>query len=133
VLDREETAALAEIEAALRREDPELVSMLETFRHAPTGLDPSDFPSLGAMIPLDELLADAARADDEPLLVAAAGPDRRWRRRLSALVVTMLAIAVTLAVTVAWGPDAGGLTGVIATMAATMYGYQVLRGCPGRR
>jgi len=132
VLDREETAALAEIEAALRREDPELVSMLETFRHTPVSLEPSDFPSLSTGIGFDELLADAALADDDQVLVAAT-PVRRWRRRLSALVVTLLAIAVTLAVTVAWGPDAGGLTGVIATMAATMYGYQVLRGCPGRR
>ena len=107
--------------------------MLERFRQTPSSPEVLDHPALFSGAQLGDVLADVPDFDDEPILVVAPGPERRWRRRLSALVVTVVAIAVTLAVTVAWGPDAGGLTGVITTMAATMYGYQVLRGCPGRR
>ena len=136
--DREETAALAEIEAALRRDDPDLVSMIERFR-TPSAEDLPGLLLSSTGVPLDELLADAAELDDVLDLDEAialdvrARPHRRWRRRLSAAFAAATAVAVTLAVTMAWGPDAGGLTGVVTTMAATLYGYQVLRGCPGRR
>ena len=131
VLDRDEDAALAEIEAALRRDDPAFVLLLERIERDPLGI------------------ADAAQAfeDLEPPTVTPPQPSvyvgvypvdepsraRRLVRLLSVLLAAGLAFVVTLAVTAAWGPDAGGLVGVLAIMAATMYGYQLLRGCPGRR
>jgi len=61
------------------------------------------------------------------------GVARRWLRIMATAVAVTAAVATTLAVTALWGPDVGGLTGVVTIMAATMFGYQLLRGCPGRR
>jgi hypothetical protein len=129
VLDRDEGAALAEIEAALRRDDPEFVLLLERLERDPLGivdrapiqLEEQPPPELTLALPLTELV-EHRRAG------------QRWRMRILAVVLAaVLAVAATLAVTVLFGPDIGGLVGVITTMAASLFGYQLLRGCPGRR
>jgi hypothetical protein len=48
-------------------------------------------------------------------------------------VALVLAIGLTALTTVLLGPDVGGLVAVVALAVATMYAYQVLRGCPGLR
>lgn len=131
MLDREEDAALAEIEAALRRDDPDFVERLERLDRDPLGIaDRLEAPPLIETPALQELEAMAAEPFEPPV--------ERSRRHTFLLVVSVIgavlfALAVTLAVTAVWGPDAGGLAGVVSIMAATVYGYQALRGCPGRR
>lgn len=127
MLDRDEDAALAEIEAALRRDDPAFVALLEQLERDPGDVAPGFTVTAAAVerpapVPL-------VIFDDAPVLPAR----RRWLRLASIAFAVVLALVATLAVTVAWGPDAGGLVGVVTIMAATIYGYQVLRGCPGRR
>ncbi|MEZ5231344.1 MAG: DUF3040 domain-containing protein [Acidimicrobiia bacterium] len=129
MLDRDEDAALAEIEAALRRDDPAFVALLEQLERDPAAeTDPGPYaaphPATHRSSPVPLVIFD-----DAPVLPAR----RRWLRLASIALAVALALTATLAVTVAWGPDAGGLVGVITIMAATIYGYQVLRGCPGRR
>lgn len=129
MLDRDEDAALAEIEAALRRDDPAFVALLERLERDPAAdADPGAYaapePAVHRSSPVPLVIFD-----DAPVLPAR----RRWLRVASIVLAVALALAATLAVTMAWGPDAGGLVGVVTIMAATIYGYQVLRGCPGRR
>ena len=128
MLDRDEDAALAEIEAALRRDDPAFVALLEQLERDPMddpgpAPGPIAHPSCDRPAPVPLVIFDDAPADTT----------RRWLRLASIVFAIAAALAATLAVTVAWGPDAGGLVGVITIMTATVYGYQVLRGCPGRR
>jgi hypothetical protein len=133
VLDRDEGAALAEIEAALRRDDPEFVLLLERLERDPLGI-----------VDRAPIEAEHEPAPPEPAELTLALPvtglvelqrrGQRWRLRILAVALAaVLAVAVTLAVTVVFGPDVGGLIGVISTMAASLFGYQLLRGCPGRR
>lgn len=142
MLDREEDAALAEIEAALRRDDPDFVDLLERLERDPLGVadgperldhadrvDILDAPALVDAPALAELQAMAAQPFE---LVEEHSPRHTLLLVVSVVAAVLLALAVTLAVTAAWGPDAGGLAGVVSIMAATMYGYQALRGCPGR-
>ena len=58
---------------------------------------------------------------------------RYGRHNLGFLWLFVEPMLFTLGVTALWGPDAGGLAGVVSIMAASMVGYQLLRGCPGRR
>jgi len=127
VLDRDEADALAEIEASLRRDDPEFVWMIERLEYSPFDvLDGSGVPhDLSAFEPYDEETLPTS-LDEQPRR-------RRWARVLVTALAAVIAVAVTLAVTALWGPDAGGLAGVVSIMAASMVGYQLLRGCPGRR
>ena len=142
MLDRDEDAALAEIEAALRRDDPEFVLMLERLDRDPLGMADTSVTVEEAELPEAPLISvqpspfqpppfqppfHAVPDDDAPT-------SRHWWLRVgSTVLAAVLALTLTLLVTVVWGPDAGGLVGVVAIMAATMYGYQLLRGCPGRR
>lgn len=133
VLDREEDAALAEIEAALRRDDPAFVHLIEHLEISPPE------PTLPAVaIPADPLTEPAAAPAEvvAPRVVPTpvATPERPRLRALIVIgVVFAVALALTGGATALLGPDAGGLVGVLAIMAATMYAYQSLHGCPGRR
>lgn len=125
MLDRNEAAALAEIEASLRRDDPSFVSMIE--RH---GYRPAEVPE-GA-----ELAAEPSASSDQGEMARSAMAEvtrlGRWGRALCSAGAALVALAITLVVTAAWGPDAGGLASVVSIMAATMVGYQLLGGCPDR-
>lgn len=126
VLDRDEADALAEIEASLRRDDPEFVWMIERLEYSPFDLlDGSDFPQ--------DLSEFESYDEDAVPVVVGEHSRRRWARVLVTAVAAVIAVAITLGVTALWGPDAGGLAGVVSIMAASMVGYQLLRGCPGRR
>lgn len=126
MLDREEDAALAEIEAALRRDDPDFVQLLER-------MDSSDTLPAWRIEGTIELSAAPEEADG----ATGAGERRRRsvkvRRMVVAIAVVVAAVAVTLVAAVLLGPDAGGLVGVVALTAAGMIVYQRLRGCPGLR
>jgi hypothetical protein len=127
VLDRDEADALAEIEASLRRDDPEFVWMIERLEYSPFDLlDGAGFPEERSEI---ELHGEGPLPGE----LAQQRHRRRWARVLISAVAAVIAVAITLGVTALWGPDAGGLAGVVSIMAASMVGYQLLRGCPGRR
>lgn len=118
MLDRHEDAALAEIEAALRRDDPDFVQLLEC-------LD---------VIDLTAPVAEAQTVEPVVVPTVAGTSRRRFARRLVvSLALVIVAVALTLVVAVLFGPDAGGLVGVVSLSAAGMFGYQRLRGCPGLR
>jgi hypothetical protein len=118
VLDREEDAALAEIEAALRRDDPEFVELLES-------MDRSDAI---VVVPVPE---------PEPIIIlepALEAPRRRRLRKvLGSIALVVAAVAVTLGTALLLGPDVGGLVGVVSSSVAGMVVYQWARGCPGFR
>lgn len=132
MLDRDEDAALAEIEAALRRDDPEFVLMLERLERDPLGIADAAASLAEGALPAAPIIAMPAAHPAPGTLVVAEGP-RRWVRVMATLIALLLALAITAGVTLLWGPDAGGLAGVLTIMAASLYGYQLLRGCPGRR
>jgi hypothetical protein len=114
VLEHDEEQALAEIEANLRREAPELSRILEA-----------------EVADLEELLA----LDGAPERTGAAGSHhhhraRAWARSVLAFALAVVAITLT---TLTVGPDLGGLVGAIGLTVALAYSYQAVRGCPGRR
>ncbi len=103
--------------------------MLEQIERDPLGITDVDIRPPAATFPA-ELSAPV------PLVIfdhADPPPVRRSVRLALIVLAGVLAVAATLAVTAAWGPDAGGLVGVVTVMTATMYGYQSLRGCGVRR
>jgi hypothetical protein len=118
VLDREEDAALAEIEAALRRDDPEFVELLESM----------DRNEAIVVVPVPE---------PEPIIILEPVPEPakrgRLRKVLGSIALVVAAVAVTLVTALLLGPDVGGLVGVVSTSIAGMVVYQWARGCPGFR
>jgi len=97
MLDHDDEQRLAEIEAHLRLDAPDLRRL---FEGAPAEVD----PPLG--------------------LVAAALQSLGW---------FIAAVALTTIVTLALGPNLGGLVAVVTLTVAGLYSYQLLRGCPGAR
>ena len=159
MLDREEEQRLAEIEAQLRVEDPELHGLFDRapamrpsrpgppqHRPHPDRLDPriDRAPDDRVDQPDDDQPREATRHD--PL----DHPGRRWddgdeldgdvasrpgvvRSIVRTFVAVIAAIAVTTIVTLVLGPNVGGFVSVVAFCLAGMYGYQTIRGCPGLR
>lgn len=123
---------MAEIEAALRRDDPAFVHLIEHLEIEPpeTALP---LVALALSTPTPPPPRDDIVVDLGPAPAAEPAPRVRWRTMLAVGLVFVVALALTGGVTVLLGPDAGGLVGVLAIMAATMYGYQTLHGCPGHR
>jgi hypothetical protein len=121
VLDREEDAALAEIEAALRRDDPEFVELLERMdRSEAIVVVPPPEPSPEPVIILEPVVEPSGRA--------------RWARKLlGSIALVVAAVALTLVTALLLGPDIGGLVGVVSLSVAGMVVYQWARGCPGFR
>lgn len=124
---------MAEIEAALRRDDPAFVHLIEHLEiEPPEAIHPLLAPAFPVPQPQPQ-----PRTDD--IVIEADPPEpvvetrRRWRTVLAVGLVFVFALGLTGGVTALLGPDAGGLVGVLAIMAATMYAYQTLHGCPGRR
>ncbi len=115
MLDHDEERQLADIEAHLRAEAPDLLELFEVIP------DTGDPPALGDPLePVDrERIGRTGHTTSHPVLKSAA-----------ALVV---AVVLTTLVTLTVGPDLGGLVAVIGLSIAGMYAYQVLRGCPGLR
>lgn len=124
MLDRDEDAALAEIEAALRRDDPDFVQLLEQM----------DVIDLTDPAPL-EVVADVAVIDGGAKAAEAGATTRKAQVRKIALagLLVVLAVALTLVVAVLFGPDLGGLVGVVSLSGVGLFAYQWLRGCPGLR
>ncbi|HEY5155828.1 MAG TPA: hypothetical protein VIJ47_13895 [Acidimicrobiales bacterium] len=110
MLDHDEERRLAEIEHQFRLDDPEWLGQFEA------SVEPH--PSAGQ--PYD-------RSTDDPEPVDAPHPVVRSILALSTAVV------VTALVTLAFGPNLGGLVAVLSLCTAGMYAYQLLRGCPGLR
>jgi hypothetical protein len=115
MLDHDEERQLAEIEARLRDEAPDLLELFDEIPGSPEALGPLD--------PLESITSESAAHTGHPT-------SHPLLKSVAALVT---AIALTTLVTLAVGPDLGGLIGVIALSIAGMYAYQVLRGCPGLR
>ncbi len=106
MLDHDEERRLAEMEAHLRIEAPELHDL---FDHASSEPEPIEIEA--TVSPRPSALTAIVRS----------------------LAALMMAIAVTAVVTIALGPDVGGFVAVVVFCIAGMYGYQTLRGCPGLR
>jgi len=115
MLDHHEERQLADIEAHLRAEAPDL---LELFDEIPDTTDPVDLVQAHEPIERDAI-GRTGHTTTHPVLKSAA-----------ALVA---AVVLTTLVTLAVGPDLGGLVAVVGLSIAGMYAYQVLRGCPGLR
>lgn len=113
VLEHDEEQALAEIEANLRRDAPELSRMLEA-----------------EVTELEELLALGDAPEPRSTGSHHGRRARAWARSVLAFVLAVTAIALT---TFTVGPDLGGLVGAIGLTIALAYSYQAVRGCPGRR
>ena len=112
MLDHHEERQLADIEAHLRAEAPDL---LELFEVIPGIADP---PDLGP--PPDTVARERiGRTTSHPVL--------------KSIAAVLVAVVLTTVVTLTVGPDLGGLVAVIGLSIAGMYAYQVLRGCPGLR
>jgi hypothetical protein len=121
MLDHDEERRLAEIEARLRDEAPDLLELFDEIPDSPAALGPID--------PLDAL------SRDEPADGAAdaGGGQLTTHPWLKSAAAVTAAVVLTTLVTLAIGPDLGGLVGVIGLSISGMYAYQVLRGCPGLR
>ena len=120
MLDHHEERQLADIEAHLRAEAPDLLELFEVIPEAgdPPSLSDPPGPVDGDWIDREQI----GRTDHttrHPML-----------KSIAALAV---AIALTTVVTLTVGPDLGGLVAVVGLSIAGMYAYQVLRGCPGLR
>ncbi len=147
MLDREEDAALAEIEAALRRDDPAFVALIESLdqeRDTRRELEPS--PTVVHGVPEIEVDLDRwpGQSDDELGIDSSSVPmwlfvedteprRRRWVVALQSVLSVLAAFVVTVLTAVVAGPNVGGLVGVVTITAASLIAYQRLRGCPGRR
>ena len=125
MLDHDEQRRLTEIDAQLRVEAPELHQLFETARAADPG--PSRRHPAHGHRPRPK---PSARSGLDAGPAAALEPVTAIVRSCFALVA---AIGLTALVTLALGPDAGGLIGVVSLAIASMYAYQVIRGCPGLR
>jgi hypothetical protein len=115
MLDHHEERQLADIEAHLRAEAPDLLELFEVIP------DVSDPPALGDVhetVDRDQI-GHTGHTTSHPVL-----------KSIGALVA---AIVLTTVVTLTVGPDLGGLVAVVGLSIAGMYAYQVLRGCPGLR
>lgn len=132
---------MAEIEAALRRDDPGFVRLIEHLEFEPPGPSwpmsplPSVVPPLRPVeLPSAWVPPSPPEPEPEPAEVAAPrrGP-RRVRRVVGVAVAFVVALVLTGVVTVVFGPESGGLVGVLTSMAATIYSYQCLHGCRGFR
>ena len=125
MLDHDEERQLAEIEAHLLEESPEWHELFDR-----SVAPPDSEPGTGRTT-YDRSPSPPGRDQGGP-----GGPDPRPHllgRIVRSFVAIALAIVVTAATTVVAGPDAGGFVAVVAFCAAGMYGYQILRGCPGVR
>jgi hypothetical protein len=115
MLDHDEERQLAEIEARLRAEAPDLLELFDEI--------PSSPEALGLIDPLESITSEpvgrTGHTTSHPLL--------------KSIAAVVAAIVLTTLVTLAVGPDLGGLVAVIGLSIAGMYAYQVLRGCPGLR
>ncbi len=116
MLDHHEERQLADIEAHLRDEAPDL---LELFDEIPDITEP-----IGVAAP-----------DHEPIERETIGHTGHTTTHpvLKSIVALAAAVALTTLVTLTVGPDLGGLVAVVGLSIAGMYAYQVLRGCPGLR
>ena len=124
MLDHDEERQLAEIEARLRDEAPDLLELFEVIPDPTDRSDPTvdGGPSTSPSHRRRESFA--SRAPEPP-------PTRH--PVLKSLAAVLLAVALTTVATFTVGPNVGGLVAVIGLSAAGMYAYQVLRGCPGLR
>jgi hypothetical protein len=115
MLDHHEERQLADIEAHLRAEAPDLLELFEDIAAPgePALLgDPNETVAR-------ETIGHTGHTTSHPAL--------------KSIGAVLVAIALTTAVTLTVGPDLGGLVAVIGLSIAGMYAYQVLRGCPGLR
>jgi hypothetical protein len=115
MLDHHEERQLADIEAHLRAEAPDL---LDLFDEIPVAPDPVSLVAAHEPI-ARETIGHTGHTTSHPVLKSAGA--------------LMMAVVLTTLVTLAVGPDLGGLVAVISLSIAGMYAYQVLRGCPGLR
>ena len=120
MLDHDEQRRLTEIDAQLRAEAPELHQLFETASAADPG------PSRRHPAHDDRPRPGPSEVGNGPALE----PVTAIVRGCFALVA---AIGLTALGTLLLGPDAGGLIGVVSLAIASMYAYQVIRGCPGLR
>ncbi len=158
MLDREEERRLAEIEARLRVEDPELHGLFDrapAMRPSRPGPPPRR-PRHDQLDPQIDRPDDPSHQDDDRGREAHHDPldhpGRRWddgsafdaelelaptpgvvRSIVRTFVAVIAAVALTTLVTLALGPNVGGFVSVVAFCLAGMYGYQTIRGCPGLR
>jgi hypothetical protein len=120
MLDHHEERQLADIEAHLRDEAPDL---LELFDEIPDITEPIELaptrPQGGPEAIERETIGHTGHTTTHPVLKSIAG--------------LVAAVVLTTLVTLTVGPDLGGLIAVIGLSIAGMYAYQVLRGCPGLR
>lgn len=127
MLEREEDAALAEIEAALRRDDPAFVALIETLDH-----DQTLPPVVVHGVPAVEVDIDDSQLPVWLFVDEAPIPPRRAVVVLQSVASVLLAIVLTGLTTIVAGPNVGGLVGVLSITIASLATYQRLRGCPGR-
>jgi Protein of unknown function (DUF3040) len=105
MLDHDEERRLAEMEAHLRIDAPELHNLFDQASEPePVEIEPTASPRPGVLTAVVRTLG-----------------------------VLVMAIAVTAVVTLTLGPDVGGFVAVVVFCIAGMYGYQTIRGCPGLR
>jgi len=134
MLDHDEERQLAEIEARLRDEAPDLLELFDTI---PDQIDRSPRPDQRGRPTWSDV--PRAHLSGQPAVGAGPAPDRRPTGHvtrhpvLKSLTALAVAVVLTTIVTLAVGPNLGGLIAVIGLSAAGMYAYQVLRGCPGLR
>ena len=136
MLEHDEERRLAEIEAQLRAEDPDLGDLFATLDHPSTRprargrAHPARDPRQGDR-PHPRRRADPSHAAVPP--EALRSRPARAVAVVRSLVALTMAIALTTLLTLLVGPDLGGFVGVVSLTAAGAYAYQTLRGCPGLR
>jgi hypothetical protein len=125
MLDHDEERQLAEIEARLRDEAPDL---LELFEIIPDQTERLDRPERAPRSDVARHIAgrESFTRRTDPV----SGTSHPVWKSVAAIVA---AVVLTTLVTLTVGPDLGGLVAVIGLSAAGMYAYQVVRGCPGLR
>lgn len=111
MLSRDEERSLAELEARLGDEDPQLAALL-------AGAHPSTFPETGRSARVDPGTPTAPSLLGEVIRTA---------------LVLAAAVALTGLTTVWFGPDVGGLVGAVGLPLAGLYGWRHLGACRGAR